>query len=105
VEGPAPAPGGSRLARDLLAPFAEVELVCPPDVCRTRERAVRWNIVPCPGPARPTGGPELGFDYAPPAAADLTVNTDALDTWAATDAVLGLIARLQRAGHGMRLVR
>ena len=28
--------------------FAQVELVCPPEVCRTRERAVRWNLVPCP---------------------------------------------------------
>lgn len=105
VDGPAPAPGGSRRARERLAMFAEVELVCPPDVCRTRERAVRWNIVPCPGPTRPMAGPELGLDYEPPAAPDLTVNTGALDPSAAADAVMALIARLERAGPRTRLSR
>jgi adenylylsulfate kinase len=103
VDGPAPAPAAGRLAREMLAPFAEVELVCAPEVCRMRERAVRWNLVPCPGTSQPMAAPELGLDYEPPAAAEVTVNTETLDKSAAAAAVLHLIARLERAGRDVRL--
>lgn len=102
VDGAAPFRDTARLARELLENFAEVELVCPPDLCRTRERAVRWNRAACPGLGGPMGPPDLGFDYEPALTPDLIVFTDVLDEATAAEEVLALVERLERAARERR---
>ena len=102
VDGAAPFPDTARLARELLDTFAQVELVCPADVCRTRERAVRWNLVPCPGLGRPMAAPDLGLDYESVLAPDLIVFTDVLNEATAAEEVLALVERLERAARERR---
>ena len=99
VDGAAPLGDGGRLAREVIEAFAQVELVCPPEVCRTRERAVRWHLVACPGAARPMAAPDLALDYEPAARPDLVLYTDVLDHWAAAEEVLRLVGRLERAAR------
>ncbi len=106
VDGGAPRGDAGRLAREHIASFAVVELACPPDVCRTRERAVRWNLVARPvavaGTAATTVHPDLALDYEPPLTPDLTLYTDVLDAWTAAEEVLHLVARLERAANERR---
>jgi adenylylsulfate kinase len=94
IDGPAPAASGSRLARELLAPFAQVELMCSPELGRARERGARWGIVPCPTTSGSGATPDLALDYAPAVTPDLTVNTEALASWTAADVVFGVVERL-----------
>jgi adenylylsulfate kinase len=102
IDGAPPFRDAGRLAREVLDNFAEVELVCPSEVCRTRERAVRWNLVPCPGVGRPMAAPDLGLDYEPALAPDLIVFTDVLDPRTAAEEVLSVIDRLERAARERR---
>ena len=102
IDGAPPFRGTAGFARELLESFAEVELVCPPEVCRTRERAVRWNLVPCPGIARPSSMPDLGLDYEPVPSPDLRLFTDVLDEATAANEVLSLIDRLERHARERR---
>jgi len=102
IDGAAPMRAGSRLARQLIACFAEVELECPPEVCRTRERGVRWNLGPRPRATRATVAPDLGLDYERPPAPDLVLHTDVLDEKTATDEILRIVDRLERNARGRR---
>ena len=102
IDGAPPVGDAERLAREGLKHFAEVELVCPPDVCRTRERAVRWNLVPCPGVVRPMAAPDLGLDYEPALAPDLIVFTDVLDPRTAAEEILTVVDRLSRTARERR---
>jgi adenylylsulfate kinase len=103
VDGAAPVPDVDRLAREMIDEFGQVELVCPIDVCRTRERAVRWNLVPCPGVSSPMAAPDLGLDYDAPIHPDLILYTDAIDHRTAADEVVRLVDRLERAARRRRL--
>jgi adenylylsulfate kinase len=102
IDGAAPVRDTDRLAREVLDAFGHVELVCPLDVCRTRERAVRWNLVPCPAASRPMGAPDLGLDYESALSPDLMLHTDVVDAWTAADEVLHLVDRLARAARKRR---
>jgi adenylylsulfate kinase-like enzyme len=103
VDGAAPVPEVDRLARELIEEFGQVELVCPVDVCRTRERAVRWNLVPCPGATRPATAPDLGLDYDGPVHPDLILYTDLIDYRTAAEEVVRLVERLEQAARRRRL--
>lgn len=103
VDGTTRLGDGGRLAREVIEPFAQVELVCPPEICRTRERAVRWRLVACPTASRPMARPDLGLDYVSPARPDLLVFTDVLDPATAAEEVVRLVDRLRwvaRTGRG-----
>ena len=102
IDGAAPGAHVPALARELLEDFAHVELVCPPDVCRTRERAVRWNIVPHPAGTCVAPGPDLGLGYEPARRPDLVLYTDAVNVWTAVDEVLRLVDRLERSARQRR---
>jgi adenylylsulfate kinase len=99
IEGATPVGYADRIARELLERFAHVELVCPTDVCRARERAVRWNLVPRPAAVLPGTEPDLGLDYEPPLRPDLVLFTDVLDPQFTTAEVLRLIDGLERAAR------
>ena len=56
MDATAPRRAWRNLARGTIARFAEVQLVCPPEVCGARERAARWGLVAeglSPGRRRP----------------------------------------------------
>ena len=102
IDGAPPLRDAGSLAREHIGSFAQVELACAPDICRTRERAVRWNLVPCPGGQRPMAPPDLGLDYEPAVCPDLILYTDALDEGTAADEVVRLVDRLERAARERR---
>ena len=97
VDATAPMRVWRRLARDVIARFAEVQLVCPADVCATRERAVRWGLggrPAAPPAAPPVHGPDIALAYERALSPDVTIYTDVEDPWSAAEAVLVLVRRL-----------
>jgi adenylylsulfate kinase len=98
VDATAPARRWRELARSLIERFAEVQLVCPANICTRRERAVRWRLIECAGdvsPRRTTAGPDIVIAYEQSVNPDLTIHTHLEDRWSAVDRVLRLAARLQ----------
>ena len=71
--------------------------MCLPDICRTRERAVRWNLIPCPRASRFTPAPDLGLDYEPPFTPDLVLYTHVLDEKATAEEIVRVVDRLEHA--------
>jgi adenylylsulfate kinase-like enzyme len=102
VDGAVPEREGIRLARASIAHVAQVELVCPADICRTRERAVRWGLVAFPGRPRPGVRPSLDLEYESAVAPDLVLYTDALDPSTTVDEVLRLVRSLARRAREAR---
>jgi adenylylsulfate kinase-like enzyme len=99
VDGAPPHRDAAGLARDVIVNFAQVELACAPELCRTRERAVRWNLVPCPGARRPMEAPDLGLAYESAVAPDLILYTDVLDERTAAEEAWSLVESLRRAAQ------
>jgi adenylylsulfate kinase-like enzyme len=102
IDGVAPLREGIQLAREVIASFALVELACPADICRTRERTVRWGLVPFPDAPRPAAAPSLGLEYEPAVAPDLVLYTDAVDRWTTVEEVMHLVQRLAGDAHRAR---
>jgi len=99
IDATAPRRVWRELARTLIGRYAEVQLECPPALCRARERAVRWNPVLCAhGPARAAidEGPELALDYERGGQPALTIHTHVRDVWSATQDIERLARRLHR---------
>jgi adenylylsulfate kinase len=85
-------------ARDVLERFAEVQLVCPRDVCLHRERAVRWHLGSS-GPTSPTRtpvnpGPDIVLDYEESLRPELVLHTDVQHASTGTEAILVVLSRL-----------
>lgn len=101
VDAAAPRRTWRDMARGLIVHFAEVQLLCPPEICGERERAVRWNLTlvgRTGGPRAPGADvPELVLDYEHSLNPDLIVHTHLQDLWSATEEVLRLAERLHRA--------
>jgi len=88
-------------ARDLIPCFAEIQLLCPTEVCLERERAVRWGLTfETSRPQAATPGPDIVLDYEESPRPDLAIRTDVYDVQAATERVLVVIQRL--AGSPLR---
>ena len=87
-----------ELARQLIPRFAEVQLLCPAEICATRERAVRWRLMGCaPTPPRHRHeAPEIVLAYEPSLRPDVTLYTDVGDPASAAATVLRLVQRLHR---------
>ena len=89
-----------QLARDLIAHFAEVQLVCPPEVCGERERAVRWNLTLRAAAPRPKASrgdsPDVVIDYEPALRPERTIYTDVEHVSLAGEAIHRLAERLHR---------
>jgi adenylylsulfate kinase len=100
IDATAPRRAWRELARQVIDLFAEVQLRCPPEICGTRERAVRWNLVLCAqAPARRPArdlGPDIVLDYEDALRPDLIVDTSAQSPLTAAEAVLRLAERLHR---------
>ncbi len=100
VDATAPRRAWRDLARDLIARFAEVQLICPRAICLERERAVRWHLAghaTAPRTAHAMAeAPDLVLDYEPSLRPELTLYTDVPDSGWAVEEVLRLANRLQR---------
>jgi len=82
-------------ARDLIPCFAEIQLLCPTEICLERERAVRWGLTFEPsGPQPAAAAPDIDLDYEESPRPDLAIWTDVHDVQAATERVLVVIQRL-----------
>jgi adenylylsulfate kinase len=100
LDATAPRRAWRQAARELIPCFAEVQLVCPVEVCVERERAARWGLggespAEAPRPAAP--GPDLVLDYEESPHPDLVLRTDVHDPWTTAEQVLFLVQRLRRA--------
>lgn len=103
VDATAPRRAWRAMARSLIARFAEVQLVCPRELCIERERAVRWQLggrAPVQAPARSgaapaAAAPDLGFDYEHSLRPELILHTDVQDLWRAVEDVVQLVHRLR----------
>lgn len=102
IDATAPARVWRSLARERIARFAEVQLVCPAEICASRERAVRWRLLGCahrdvprPVPDRP----DIVLAYERAVSPEAVIYTDVEDPWSAADAVLRLAARLTAAAN------
>ncbi|HEU4368691.1 MAG TPA: adenylyl-sulfate kinase [Methylomirabilota bacterium] len=94
VDATAPRRAWRALARDITATFAEVQLICPPETCLHRERAVRWGSWPC---ARGAGSaPDVVLEYEYSLNPDLLLDTAARSEWAAAEDLVRLARRLLR---------
>lgn len=88
------------LARKLISAFAEVQLLCPVEVCREREEKRRSGHAPRAIYAR--GGepgatvPGVDVPYQVSPQAELTLKTDECDLWTQVQEVLYLTRRLSR---------
>ena len=102
VDGTVPRREATALAREIIEQFGVVELMCPAEICRTRERAVRWGIVPYPSTPRPSAAPSLGLDYEPAVSPDLVVYTDSVDRWTTIEEVMRLVQHLAGAARQRR---
>jgi adenylylsulfate kinase-like enzyme len=98
VDAGAPRRAWRDLARALVARFAEVQLLCPPEICRERERAARWDLrfarpSHAERPAKP-GGIEDLFEFEVSRHAELVLHTHLQGVWTTAEEVLTLIRRL-----------
>src|SRR5262245_796280 len=98
VDATAPRRAWREAAREMIACFAEVQLLCPADVCSERERACRWGLdtwsLAAHSPTLRDVRPELAMDYEESYRPELTLRTDVDDPWTAAQEVLYLIQRL-----------
>jgi adenylylsulfate kinase len=95
IDATAPRRAWREQARQQLRPFAEVQLLCPADVCASRERAVRWGLgdAAAPPAGRP-GAPAIVLEYEAALTPDVVIHTDVEDPWTSTETVLVLARRL-----------
>jgi adenylylsulfate kinase len=107
VDATAPVRAWRELARELIPRFAEVQLVCPAEVCATRERAVRWRLMGCTHtqPCRHDGAPDIVLAYEPSLRPEVTIRTDTGDPESAAATVVRLARRLHRIPSGQRWTR
>jgi adenylylsulfate kinase-like enzyme len=89
VDATAPRRAWRLLARTLTATFAEVQLVCPTEVCLNRERAVRWGW-------HAGGALDVAPEYEYADNPELLLDTASRSEWAAAEDLLRLARRLLR---------
>lgn len=80
-------------ARTLIPCFAEIQLLCPTEVCLERERAVRWGLT-FEAPAPAAAKPDIAIDYEEAIRPELAIRTDVYDAHAAAERVLSMIRQL-----------
>jgi len=84
-------------AREWIEHFAEVQLVCPPEVCFEREQAARWHVGGARGAAAVAAAPDIALDYEESLHPELRLHTHTPDFRSTVEDVLLLARRLHRA--------
>ena len=101
LDATAPRRAWREAARKWITHFAEVQLVCPSEICEERERATRWGL----GGARSGKGegfmarPDIVVDYEESWHPDLRLHTHAPDLPTTVEEVLRLARGLERAAR------
>lgn len=85
-------------ARRQIPCFAEIQLLCPSEVCLERERAVRWGLTFEAPRSSPAVGLDIALDYEESVRPDLVIHTDLHDVDAATRRILVVVEQLAGAG-------
>jgi adenylylsulfate kinase len=98
MDATAPRRAWRDTAREWITHFAEVQLVCPADLCAAREQGARWGL----GGAHGGGGattsrPDFAPDYEESLHAELTLHTHGPELVSTVEEVLLLARRLHRA--------
>jgi adenylylsulfate kinase len=97
IDATAPRRAWREIARALIPRFAEVQLVCPAEICVERERAARWRLAAAASRvAAHACAPEITLAYEESLRPELVLHTDTHDPWTAVEQVLFLIHRLRR---------
>jgi adenylylsulfate kinase len=98
LDATAPRRAWRELGREWIAHFAEVQLVCPAEICAARERATRWHLggARFDDAGRGTAIPDIALDYEESLCPDLRLHTHAPDLTISVEAVLRLAKRLER---------
>jgi adenylylsulfate kinase len=101
VDATAPRRAWREAARELIPSFAEVQLVCPAEICVERERAVRWGLSAAQRgrAAAPSGhgAPlDMAASYEESLRPDLVLDTNAHEVSITVEQVLFLVHRLRR---------
>jgi adenylylsulfate kinase-like enzyme len=98
LDATAPRRAWRELGREWITHFAEVQLICPAEVCAARERAARWHLGGSrfeeAGPV--TAVPDIALDYEESLYPELRLHTHAPDLRIAVEEVLRLAKRLER---------
>lgn len=93
VDATAPRRAWRDVARELISRFAEVQLLCPVDVCIEREQAARWRGQ---GARALDAAPDICIEYEESLRPDLVLHTSAHDEWSMAEQVVFVINRLRR---------
>jgi adenylylsulfate kinase len=96
VDATTPRRAWREMARAIIPRFAEVQLLCPVEICVEREQAARWGARGAP-PGTPPPPPEICLDYELSLMPDLTLHTHVQGHWSAVEEVLLLARRLIRS--------
>src|SRR5262249_8901353 len=75
VDATAPRRAWRALARQIVGTFAEVQLVCRPEICLERERTVRWRPWRCSHGGALAHGLDLANEYEYSLDPDLLLDT------------------------------
>jgi adenylylsulfate kinase len=97
VDATAPRRAWRDAAREWIEHFAEIQLVCPPELCVEREQAVRWRRGSAWCGAGGAAAPDIVLDYEESLNPELRLHTHAPDFRSAVEDVLLLARRLHRA--------
>jgi adenylylsulfate kinase len=106
IDATAPRREWRELARRLIEHFAEVQLVCPPEMCTERERVVRWAPAVYAHGGRRKGiagaAPDIVVAYEPALDAELTLHTDVRAVWSVVYEAVSLARRLHHHAAASR---
>jgi len=99
VDATAPRRSWREAARAHIHRFAEVQLLCPSEICVERERASRWGLSAewHAGERGPASGPDIEMDYEESFNPDLIIHTHLHDPWSTVELVMFLVHRLRRS--------
>ena len=101
LDATAPRRAWRQVAREWIAHFAEVQLVCPSEICEERERATRWRLAGIrSGDGGTTTRPDITLNYEESSHPDLRLHTDIPNLMTTVEEVVRLVRRLEAALTG-----
>src|SRR5262245_23158939 len=104
IDATAPHREWRHLARALIERFAEIQLLCPHELCMERERAARWCPVMCAHGGRRNAvlaaAPDIAMAYEQALDAELTLWTDVRAVSSVVHDALILARRLHHQAAG-----